>query len=42
LSNTRTGILSYDPDGAGPISDKVIVRLPGFRTVKRGWIQFAS
>jgi Ca2+-binding RTX toxin-like protein len=42
LFNTRTRILSFDPDGSGPISDKVIVRLPGFRTVKRSWIQFTK
>ena len=39
LLNTRTGLLSFDRDGTGPIADKVIVQLPRFRTIKRNWLQ---
>jgi hypothetical protein len=39
LLNTRTGVLSFDRDGTGPISDKVIAKLPRIRTIKRNWVQ---
>jgi Ca2+-binding RTX toxin-like protein len=39
LLDTRSGVLSFDRDGTGPISDKVIAKLRGFTTIKRGWLQ---
>jgi hypothetical protein len=36
LLDTDSGLLSFDRDGSGPISDKVIVRLPGRRGLERG------
>jgi len=38
LLSTRTGVLSFDPDGNGPISDKVIVKVPHLKTIKRAWL----
>jgi hypothetical protein len=38
LFDTRAGVLSFDPDGTGPISDQVIVKLPGLRTVNKRWL----
>jgi hypothetical protein len=38
LFSTSTHVLSFDPDGSGPISDKVIAKLPGLSTIKRGWV----
>ena len=35
LLDTRSGVLSFDRDGSGPISDKVIVRLPGRQGLER-------
>jgi Ca2+-binding RTX toxin-like protein len=43
LFNTRTGILSFDRDGTGPISDQVIVRLRGASgPPRRGWFAFVA
>jgi Clostridium epsilon toxin ETX/Bacillus mosquitocidal toxin MTX2/RTX calcium-binding nonapeptide repeat (4 copies) len=39
LFSTSTHALSFDPGGNGPISDKVIARLPHQRTIRRGWLQ---
>ncbi|HYJ22642.1 MAG TPA: ETX/MTX2 family pore-forming toxin [Solirubrobacterales bacterium] len=35
LLDTDSGVLSFDRDGAGPISDKVIVKLPGRQGLER-------
>jgi hypothetical protein len=40
LLNTRTHILSFDADGSGPISDKVIAKLPHINTIKPTWLVF--
>ncbi len=43
LFNTHTRILSFDRDGAGRISDQVIVRLRGaVGAPRRGWFEFVS
>jgi hypothetical protein len=39
LLDTRTGVLSFDRDGTGPISDQVIAKLPGFSTIHPSWVQ---
>jgi len=39
LLDTSTGVLSFDRDGTGPISDQVIAKLPGLRTIRRSWVQ---
>jgi Ca2+-binding RTX toxin-like protein len=39
LLDTSTGVLSFDRDGTGPISDQVIAKLPGLRTIRPGWVQ---
>ena len=42
LLNTRTHILSFDADGTGPISDKVIAKLPHINTIKPAWLVFQA
>ena len=42
LFNTRTGILSFDRDGTGPISDQVIARLRGASSPRRSWFAFVA
>jgi Ca2+-binding RTX toxin-like protein len=39
LLDTSTGVLSFDRDGTGPISDQVIAKLPGLRTIRPSWVQ---
>jgi Ca2+-binding RTX toxin-like protein len=39
LFDDRTGLVSFDRDGAGPISDKVVVLLPDGKTLKRNWLK---
>jgi Ca2+-binding RTX toxin-like protein len=39
LLDTGTGVLSFDRDGTGPISDQVIAKLPGLRTIRPSWVQ---
>jgi Ca2+-binding RTX toxin-like protein len=38
LFDERTGVVSFDRDGAGPISDKVAVVLPDAETLRRSWL----
>jgi hypothetical protein len=40
LLDTNTGLLSYDADGTGPISDEVIVELQLDHGFSRNWIEF--
>jgi Ca2+-binding RTX toxin-like protein len=39
LLDTSTGVRSFDRDGTGPISDQVIAKLPGLRTIRPSWVQ---
>jgi Ca2+-binding RTX toxin-like protein len=39
LLDTDTGVVSFDRDGSGPVSDRVVVRLPGRQGLQRGWFQ---
>jgi Ca2+-binding RTX toxin-like protein len=39
LLDTSTGVLSFDRDGTGPISDQVIAKLPGLRMIRPSWVQ---
>jgi hypothetical protein len=39
LFDDRTGLVSFDRDGTGPISDKVAVVLPDAKTLKRRWLE---
>ena len=39
LFDDRTGLVSIDRDGTGPISDKVAVVLPDERTLNRSWLE---
>jgi Ca2+-binding RTX toxin-like protein len=39
LLDTSTGMRSFDRDGTGPISDQVIAKLPGLRTIRPSWVQ---
>lgn len=40
LLDTDSGVVSFDRDGKGPISDKVVVTLPGRQDLERGWFVF--
>ncbi len=40
LFDTRSGLLSFDRDGSGPISDQVVVELPRSRGPRPGWFEF--
>jgi Ca2+-binding RTX toxin-like protein len=40
LLDTDTGVVSFDRDGSGPVSDRVVVRLPGRRSLERSWFLF--
>jgi Ca2+-binding RTX toxin-like protein len=42
LLDTRTGLVSFDRDGTGPISDQVVAVLPGARTLRPAWIEFRA
>jgi Ca2+-binding RTX toxin-like protein len=37
LLDTDTGVVSFDRDGSGPISDRVIATLPGREGLRRTW-----
>jgi Ca2+-binding RTX toxin-like protein len=39
LFDDRTGLVSFDRDGTGPISDKVAVVLPDAQALKRNWLE---
>jgi Ca2+-binding RTX toxin-like protein len=39
LFDDRTGLVSFDRDGTGPISDKVAVVLPDGKILKRSWLK---
>lgn len=40
LLDTRDGLVYFDRDGSGPISDRVVVKLPGAHALRRGWFAF--
>jgi hypothetical protein len=42
LLDTRNGVVSFDRDGTGPISDKVVVTLPRAKSLRRGWFVFSA
>ncbi len=42
LLDTQNGVVSFDRDGSGPISDKVVVTLPRAKGLQRGWFEFRA
>jgi hypothetical protein len=40
LFDTLTGLLSYDSDGSGHLSDQVVAVVPDARSPKRNWFAF--
>jgi len=38
LFDKRSGVVSFDRDGTGPVSDKVAVVLPDAQTLRRSWL----
>jgi hypothetical protein len=40
LLDTRSGVVSFDRDGSGPLSDQVVVELPHRRSLERRWFEF--